>query len=488
MSVTLDRSAREPLHRQIYGAVRDAVVAGRLRPHDRVPSTRALAADLGVSRNTVLLAVTQLAAEGYLRGRPGAGTRVAPQPPDDLVRAEAPSDPLGARPEEAARPAIARRGARTALLSDGMPRLGLAPRPFRHGTPALDRFPVDLWARLAARRAQRVSLEFLDHGEAFGYRPLREAIAAYVGTARGVHCDPAQVLVTSGAQQALTLAAQVLLDPGDAAWMEDPGYLGMRGVLTIAGARVVPVPVDAEGLDVAEGVRIAPRARLVYTTPSHQFPLGVVMSRARRDALLRWARAAGAWIVEDDYESEYRFAGHPLPALHGLDPDGRVLYVGTFSKTVFPSLRIGYLIVPRDLIEPFARARAFAAGSASPLEQAVLADFIIDGHFARHVRRMRTLYAARQAALVALAERELRGRVTLRPAAAGLHLLGWLPAGRSDAAVSAALAARGVEAPPLSMYHVAPRAADGALLLGYAPLDEVALRQGVDVLRDVLGA
>ncbi|GJG89531.1 GntR family transcriptional regulator [Gemmatimonadetes bacterium T265] len=486
--IAVDPAAREPLHRQIYSAVRDLIVVGRLRPNDRVPSTRALAADLGVSRNTVLLAMTQLTSEGYLRGRPGAGTRVAPQLPDALLRVDARREPLGTRPTAGSRPVIARRGARTALLSDGMPRLGLAPRPFRHGTPALDRFPVDLWARLAARRYQRVPLEFLDHGEAFGHRPLREAVAVYVGAARGVRCEPGQVLITSGAQQALALAVQVLLDPGDTAWMEDPGYLGMRGVLTIAGARIAPVPVDAEGLDVAAGMRIAPDARLVYTTPSHQFPLGATMSHVRRRALLQWARGANAWIVEDDYESEYRFAGHPLPALHGLDPDGRVLYVGTFSKTVFPSLRIGYLIVPHDLTDAFARARAFAAGSASPLEQAVLADFIIEGHFARHVRRMRTLYAARQAALVALAERELRGRITLRPAAAGLHLLGWLPPGRSDAAVSSALAARGVEAPPLSMYHVGPRAADGALLLGYASLDDVALRQGVDVLREVLGA
>ena len=487
--VALDPSARDPLHRQIYHAVRDAIVGGRLEPNDRIPSTRVLAADLGVSRNTVLLAITQLAAEGYLRGRPGAGTRVAAQLPDDLLHVGARGEPVAPRAAGAtgpppagpasARPVMGRRGEQTASLSDGIPRVGLAPRPFRPGTPALDRFPVDLWARLAARRYQRVSLEFLDHGEAFGYRPLREAIAAYVGASRGVRCDPAQVLITSGAQQALTLAAQVLLDSGDVAWMEDPGYLGMRGVLTIAGARVIPVPVDADGLDVAAGVRAAPAARLVYTTPSHQFPLGVTMSHARRRALLEWAREANAGVVEDDYESEYRFAGPPLPALQGLDPDGRVLYVGTFSKTIFPSLRIGYLVVPHALIDAFARARAFAAGSASPLEQAVLADFIIDGHFARHVRRMRTLYAARQASLVSLAERELRGRILLCPAAAGLHLLGALPPGRSDAAASSALAARGVEAPPLSLYYLGPSPPDGALLLGYAPLDDVARRMAV---------
>ncbi len=381
---------------------------------------------------------------------------------------------------------MSRRSTLAAEIPEGYPRLGIAPRAFRPGTPGLDQFPTEQWARLVARRYGRLSYEMLECVDPGGYRPLREVIAAYVRTSRGVRCDPDQVIVTAGAQQALALTAQVLLDPGDRAWMEDPGYLSMRGALTAAGARVVPVPVDEEGIDVAAGARIAPDARLVYVTPSYQFPLGVTMSQRRRVELLQWARRADAWIVEDDYDNEYLFAGRPLLALQGLDDAGRVLYVGTFSKTLFPALRLGYLVVPRDVVEPFVRARGLVDGYAPVLEQAVLADFMAAGGFARHVRRMRTLYATRRARLITALRDQLTDSLSLAPSNGGLHLLGWLPLGVDDLATSARLRAEGVEAPPLSMYYAARAPARGALLLGYAPVDTDALTVGMRALGRVL--
>jgi GntR family transcriptional regulator/MocR family aminotransferase len=278
----------------------------------------------------------------------------------------------------------------------------------------------------------------------------------------------------------------VLLDEGDAAWIEDPAYLGARAALLGVGARLVPVPVDREGLDVAEGVARAPDARLAFVTPSHQFPLGVTMSLARRLALLEWAARAGAWVLEDDYDSEYRYAGRPLAALQGLDSAGRVIYLGTFSKVLFPGLRLGYLVVPPDLVDAFLGARGYAGFHSPALEQAVLADFIAEGHFARHIRRMRALYAARQAALVAAVERELPGRLDLRPSDAGMHLVGWLPEGVDDRLVARRARDHGLDVWELSALSIRPPRR-GALLLGYAALDEDEIREGVRRLAVALG-
>lgn len=492
--VALDESVAEPLYEQIYRGVRAAVHEGRLAPGTRIPSSRILAEDLGVSRSTVLLALEQLAAEGYLVSQARSGTRVAALLPDRLLATGDAVPVSGAAPTSvstmilrSARPSLSPAGLSAAAFEEAFVRLGAAPRPFRPGTPALDLFPTDLWARLAMRRYRRLGVALLDHADPRGYEPLREAIAAHVRSARGVRCTADQVLITSGAQQALSLAAQVLLAPGDQAWMEDPGYLNVKGVLALTGAEIVSVPVDAEGIDVREGVRRAPHARLAYVTPSHQFPLGVTMSAERRAELLRWASSASAWIVEDDYDNECRFSGHPLPALHGMDRDHRVLYVGTFSKTVFPSLRIGYLIAPRDLVVPLVKARSLADGRPPSVDQAILADFIIEGHFTRHVRRMRALYAERQRRLVAAVGAQLAGLMTVTASASGLHLLGWLPHGLSDRDVSQALAARGVEAPPLSRFFASGAGERGALLLGYGALDDAALHDGVRAIREVIG-
>ncbi len=429
----LDRGVGVPLHRQLYEGLREAILSGRLRPGARLPSTRALAADLGASRNTVLAAFGQLLAEGYVEGRVGAGTTVASTLPETLLRAH-PEARAAERPGR--RPRLSRRGALLVGTRAALARGAVAARPFRPGLPGLELFPFDLWTRLVARRWRRVPRQLLDYGDPAGYAPLRDAIAAYLREARAVRCEAGQVIVVTGAQQAVDLAARVLLDPGDTAWVEDPGYPGARGALVAAGIRLAPVPVDGEGLDVGRGARQAPHARLVYVTPSHQYPLGVTMSLHRRLALLEWASRSGAWILEDDYDSEYRYGGRPLAALQGLDTAGRVIYVGTFSKVLFPSLRLGYLVVPPELVDAFVAARALADRHSPSVTQAALADFIDGGHFARHVRRTRALYAERQAALVRAVRRALRGLLDVTPAEAGMHLLGWLPAGVDDRAAA----------------------------------------------------
>ncbi len=489
--IALDRRAASPLSRQLYERLRTAILLGQLGAGFRLPSTRLLAKELGVSRNTVLLAYDQLLAEGYVEGRIGSGTRVARNLPESFLQAPAiPSVPGASPPAPAPAPVTpSRRGAAMAAApampgAAGVP-AGGAPRPFQPGLPALDALPTELWAQLLTRRARRSLPDLLAYQDSPGYRPLREAIAAYLGASRGVRCTAAQVLVVAGGQGGLDLAARVLLDPGDAAWVEDPGYLRARGALLAAGARLVPVPIDGQGLDVAAGQERAPDARLAYVTPSHQFPLGPAMGLARRLALLEWAARTGAWIVEDDYDGEFRYAGRPLPALQGLRPDGRVVYVGTFSKVLFPALRLGYLVVPPALVAPFVAARRFVDGHPPALEQAALADFVAEGHFARHLRRMRALYAGRVAALAAAARHDLAGLLDLRPTPSGMHLVGWLPPGVDDRAAARQAAAHDVVTVPVSSFAIEPLDR-GGLLLGFAAVDEPAIRDGVHRLATAL--
>ena len=479
--VALDARAPAPLYRQLYEALRGAILAGRLKPGARLPSTRELAADLRVSRNTVMNAFEQLLAEGYVEGQTGSGTFVSRLLPEELLHARA----LPARAPASAHKGreISARGRLLAATPVNVSRLSA--RPFRPGVPAIDAFPFELWARLVARHWRRPRRDLLNYGDAAGHQPLREAIASYLGAARAVRCDPEQVIVVAGAQQALDLAARVLTDPGDPVWVEEPGYLGAKGALKAAGAVLVPVPLDEEGLSVEEGARLAPAARLIYASPSHQYPTGATMSLARRLALLEWAGRAGAWVLEDDYDSEYRYEGRPLAALQGLDREQRVVYLGTFSKVLFPALRIGYMVVPHDLVDAFRSARALSDRHSPTVEQAVLTDFIEEGHFARHLRRMRALYAERQATLVEAAAGELAGLIELKPSDAGLHLTGLLPAGWSDRAAARAAEAHGVDAQPLSAFYLTepPRA---GLVLGYAAFDRREIREGVERLAQAL--
>jgi GntR family transcriptional regulator/MocR family aminotransferase len=485
-SLVLDGSTGAPLQEQLAEALRAAILAERLAPGTRLLSTRALSEQLDVSRNTVLNAYSRLLSEGYLVGQTGSGTYVARELPERLLSVRRATARVPERRVDA--PALSKRGAAVASMPPlENPAAGMAPghMAFRMGLPSLDGFPSELWGRLLHTRWQRSWRDLMSHVPAAGHPPLRRAVADYLATARGVRCVPEQVLIVNGTQQALSLAAQVLLDPGDAVWVEDPGYVPAHGALTAAGATRIPVPVDAEGLDVEAGRRLRPDARLAVVTPAHQFPLGVVMSERRRKALLDWAARSDAWVLEDDYDSEFRYEGRPLPALQGLAPDARVLYTGTFSKVLSPALRLGYLVVPEALVDAFCAARRYIDRHSPILDQAVLADFITQGHFSRHVRRMRVLYAARQQLLVEAARRELRGLLDVAPLHTGMHLVGWLPEGRDDREASERAAKAGLVANPLSAFRLHGQGR-GALLLGYACVPEKELVEGVSRLARAL--
>ena len=500
----LDPDAPMPMYRQVYEGLRAAILSGRLARGARLPSSRALAADLGVARNTVLQAFDQLRSEGYLQGRRGGGTRAREVIPDALVtvpgaprrdrtsvtsRASRTGQGTSGAPPE--RPRLSERG-RTLVTSGATLIRAAGPHvPFELGVPAHDAFPRRLWGQLTGRRWRRGDVD-LGELEPAGEASLRAAIAEYLATARGVRCTADQVFVLNGAQQALHLVAQLLLDPGDRVWIEEPGYVGARVAFEAAGARLVPVPVDDDGLDVAAGVRLARDARLAYVTPSHQFPLGVVMSASRRLQLLSWARANGAWIIEDDYDSEFRYTGRPLPCMQGLEADrsdgspSRVLYVGTFSKTLVSGLRIGYMVVPDALIDAFRAARSTVDRHTPTIYQQVLADFIGEGHYFRHIRHVRNLCGERQAALVDAAATRLDGLLRIHADPAGLHLLGRLAPGIRDTDAQRAAMARGIRSWALSGFYLGERPREQAMVLGYGGFDAADIRESVAALGKVL--
>lgn len=489
LPIAVERDGTIPMHRQIYEEVRGLILDGRLARGMRLPSTRALALEFGLSRNTAQAAYDQLLAEGYIEGRVGAGSYVAGDLPEDSLAATgaAPGDDDPGVAPRPGRDGLSRRGAMLASLSAPHAGGGAA---FTPGVPDLAAFPFDVWARLMARSWRRPPASLLTKGDPGGHPPLRAAIAGYLRTARGVRCAADQVIVVAGAQQAIGLAAHVLCDEGDRALVEEPGYPGVRGALMAAGLRPALSPVDGEGLDIAAAEARAPDARLACVAPSHQYPLGVTLSLPRRLALLDWAARRDGWIVEDDYDSEYRYAGRPLAALQGMDRSGRVVYVGTFSKVLFPSLRVGYLVVPGDLVGAFLRARRALDDHPSSVAQPALTAFIQDGHFAAHIRRMRKLYAARQGALVAAIRARFADRLAVDPAPAGMHLLArfagpW--AARDDVAAAMAAARAGVTAYPLSSCYAGPPGGHG-FLLGYAAVPEGDIAAKLDILAQALDA
>lgn len=440
--IVLDRTVSGPLHLQIATRLRAAIAAGVLAPGARLPSARSLAGQLGVARGTVDAGYAVLIGEGVVLPRGSAGTIVSPE----LAAQAAP-------PAQRRMPFAPRRAEQSTV-----------PLPFRMGLPALDAFPRKLWTSLTVRAARRLGTEALAHPDPAGWLPLREAIAAYLGVSRGILCRPDQVLVTAGFQGALALVTRVLLRAGDIVWVEDPGYHLARQALEAAGASLVPLRVDRDGLRVAAGVTAAPRARLAVVTPTHQSPLGVPLSLPRRLALLAWAAEAGAWVLEDDFDSEFRYSGHPLPALKSLDRGGRVLYAGSFSKVLFPALRLGYLVVPDELAEAFARASRLGSFGLPSLEQRVVAAFMAEGHFARHLRRMRTLYAARRRALAAALAGAFGDRMTLELAAGGMHLLARFPGAADDGTLARRAAAAGLAPTALSSLAMAHDCGQGLLL------------------------
>ena len=480
LCIRLDARAGS-LQTQIYREIRRSILDGVLAPANRLPSSRALALDLGVSRTTTLIAYEQLMAEGYLDARRGSGTYVADELPDDLPQ-------VRSVPKSAIRhPPISRRGAAMAKVPAMGVRIPGPPRPFRLGVPGLDLFPIRLWTQLVTRRLRSATLAQLDYGDTAGILPLREAIADHVRSARGTRCHADQVIVTAGAQRGVDLICHLLLDPGDEAWLEEPGYAGARAALIAAGVRVLPAPVDEDGLRVDLIARARRRSRLAYVTPSHQFPLGVPMSLARRLALLKWAGQARAWVIEDDYDSEFRYRTRPLPCLHGLDVDGRVIYVGSFSKTLMPALRLGFLIVPPDLRDRILAVRRTTELHPPVLDQLTLADLMNGGHFDRHVRRMRAAYEERLQALEAAAAARCAGILTLRPVHTGLHAVADLH-GADAGRVCEDARTRGVEVMPLSAYYADPTRAPNALVLCFASSPPQTLSSGVERLADAIEA
>jgi GntR family transcriptional regulator/MocR family aminotransferase len=483
MAINLDKNRQLPLHQQLYQELRHSILNGRLNAGQRIPSTRTLAKSLGVSRATVTLSYEQLISEGYLQAMMGSGTSVSTQLPDDLLQAPSVTT---------VRKTAATTTEHLKLSSYGRSLLQLArppeePEPlfnFRYCRPAVDQFPVAEWRRLLLRHCRPGQHDLLDYAEnAQGYAPLRQSIARYLARARAVNCDPDQIVIVNGSQQALQLCAQILINRGDSVAVEDPGYLGARQAFVTHGARLRPVAVDENGIRVTALPR--KQTRLLYVTPSHQFPTGAVLSLPRRLELLAWAERSGAFIVEDDYDSEFRYDARPIPSLQGLAQHENVLYVGTFSKVLFPSLRIGYIVVPAALVDVFERAKWLMDRHTPTLDQRALADFIDEGHLERHLRRMRRLYDRRRQKLAAALHAHFGEGVTILGKNSGMHLMIRLRTSWSSNEVIERAASAGVGLLNARMYYL--RAApDDEFVLGYAAVSERRIQEGVRRLAGAL--
>ncbi|MBI1775761.1 MAG: PLP-dependent aminotransferase family protein [Proteobacteria bacterium] len=469
-AVTVDRTSKVRLDRQLYQILRTYILEGRIGAGTSLPATRTLAQHLGVGRNTVVAAYDQLFAEGYVEAQPGSGTRVAAllQFPIQGRQEHVPADP----------PGLSRRG--QLMASRPQPPRSPGKLNFHPGFPESASFPFSTWARLLAKNARRRSDDILSYQSFAGYWPLREAIAEYLAVARGVTCSPEQVIVVTGAQAALDLVARLLLDPGQRAWLEEPGYLGARSALLGGGAELASLRVNRRGWEL--GDPDLPTPRMIYVTPSCQWPLGTIMRLDERLRLLTLAEQHNAWIIEDDYDGEYRFRGQPVPALRGLDLSERVIYIGTFGKTLFSSLRIGFLVAPPRLAPAFERALSVTGQFAPLLLQATLADFIREGYFATHLKRMRRLYLRRQKDIIQLCRRELGQWMDVSENDAGMQIMGWLKQGLDDRAIASAALRHGVDVQPVSINyrHDPPR---HGLLLGYAGLGDRETVKAINGLR-----
>ena len=475
-SLSLQLRPRPPgasLFRWLYDEIRTAIVEGRLEPGTRLPSTRSIADQHGIARGTVVAAFDQLATEGYVESGVGDGTFVRSM--TTRARSKTPHLTLSARGHT--------------LVEHPFPQLwsNRNAETFQLDRPALDAFPLKLWGRLAARRLRQAVPNLLTSSGIFGFRPLREAIAEYVGLRRGVKCTAREVVITTGTQQSLDLIGRLTLDPGDPVWMEDPGYAGATSLLRAVGAQVIGVPVDGAGIDCEKVPRRNRRAKLVYVTPSCQFPLGLILSLERRLALLRWAHQQGAWIFEDDYDSQLQFSGRPLAALRSLDTEGHVVYSNSFNKMLFTSLRIGFLVLPPGLIDAVAAARSILDRFPSVLDQATLCDFLTEGHMDQHMRRMRELYESRLDTLARAVQPDLDGVLQLKPGQGGLQVVGWLGEGIDELEACSEAAAQGINSVPLSKLTI-DRKMPPALVLGVASADVSAIRESVVRLGIVLRA
>jgi GntR family transcriptional regulator/MocR family aminotransferase len=477
----VDRESSTPIFRQIYLQIRSGILSRTFAPGTKLPSTRALAARLAVARASVVAAYEQLFAEGYLSGRVGSGTYISSDLPEPIEKAPARTS---ARPISGAR-TVPRRLQESDDFAEAM--VQWDDRPFNTGRTLVDARTAEVWRLLTNRSLRSFGSSHLGYSDPCGFIELRTAICEYLRAARGVRCDPEQVIVTAGTQQAVDIAIRVLLCPGDEVWVEDPGYPLIHGALAAAGARLRPVPVDVQGMDVAAAIRMAPKAAAAVVTPSHQFPMGVTLSMARRLELLDWARRARAWIIEDDYASEYRYAGRPLASLQGLDDGGRVIYVGTLNKTLFPGLRIGYAVVPHALLRAFVSARYLMDRQPPSLSQIVAAEFMQQGYFAAHIRRMRLVYRDLRDRLAAELSHRTGAYVTLDVPDQGIHMVAYLSRGRSDVEVELSARRNGVVVRAMSrLYRQAPPRS--GLILGFTGYPHALMVPAVMRLARVLQA
>jgi GntR family transcriptional regulator / MocR family aminotransferase len=472
-AIVLDRASAAPLYRQIYDQWRQGILTGRFRRAERVPSTRELSTALAVSRSTVTQAYDQLIAEGYLESSAGSGTFVCHELPDELLRPN--HKQVRNQAEEAPAVRLSRYGA-------GLNHDFAYPKPlagfigFTQWRPDLSLFPIAIWRKLMMRRLRSATPELFDYSdESAGYGPLRNEIAAYVSRSRAVRCTPEQVIIVNGSAQGIDLCVRLLLEPGDEVAIENPGYHGAHRIFTGYGARLRPARIDDNGIVIRDlGKSLRNSVRLVYVTPSHQFPTGVAMSLTRRLELIEWSRQHNAVLIEDDYDSEYRFSGPPLPSLQGLATGVAVIYIGTFSKVMFPALRIGYVIAPQSLVAQMRRAKWLADRQTPVPEQAALSDFISEGHLERHIRRMRRIYGERRDALVDSLERHFGDRVQIRGDAAGMHLLVRF----QDEKMAERAAAAKVQLVSSASSYLTPAPA-GEFILGFSSIGERSIREGI---------
>jgi len=520
ISFKLDFSSGIPLYKQLYETIRSAILEGKFSKGQRLPGTRSLASELKISRNTVALAFEQLLIEGYLTGQTGSGTYVSEIPDNFFDPARKPAG-IG---RDKSRNSYEKKKLYSinSPLKDvgdevpaGLAKLDLLEQPdqpfvkklknsagpmelisryrnldevipFQNGIPSFTEFPFKTWQRLINRTAQAFPSLHLGYGDAAGFKPLREAIANYLIKYRAVNCTGDQIIIINGTQQGLDLISRVLLKPGSVVWLEDPGYFGARGAMIFADAEISPCPVDKEGIDLEYSVKSNPKPDLIFTTPSHQFPLGLVMSISRRLSLLQYASRNKCWIIEDDYDSEFRYSGSPLPSLQGLDQFKRVLYLGTFSKVLFPGLRIGYLVLPnKEMRDLFATAKSLTDRQNPIFEQIVLTRFIDEGYFTRHLRKMRMLYKQRQDFLISEIRKELKGVVKAEASPAGMHIIAWLPKKSNDKKTAEEALKKGIIVRPLSEYSIKYFQNPG-LLLGYTAFEKNQIKKGIQELKKVL--
>ncbi len=475
LALSVDPRLGIPLYRQIYAEIRAAILSGRIRPGGSVPSTRELALSLNVSRTTAKLAYDLLLSEGYIEGQIGSGTRVCDLLPEESARIKQkqPAPKVTVTP---LCPRLSASGRALIELKSEPDHSGLRFR-FHYCRPDVERFPHTQWRRLQLEGLSGGDADLFNYQQdGMGYRPLRTALAEYLGHSRAVHCDADQIVIVNGTQQALVLLANVLLDPGDPVALENPGYSGALDLARQYRARVLPIPVDRDGIRIQKLPKRG--ARLLYVTPSHQFPTGVILPLSRRLELLRWAAATGTLIVEDDYDSEFRFGARPVPALHGLDEAGCVAYIGTFSKTMFPSMRIGYVVLPRPLVAAVERAKWTLDRHTSLLDQHALTAFLTTGLHQRHLRRMRKIYARRREVMLNALRTELGSRVEVLGDPAGLHLMTRMKTALKDAEVVARAAGQGVGIISASIYY-AGKAPGGEFVLGYGQVSENDILQGI---------